>query len=370
MREKNRIKTLQEVAEDINEDIGEFKKLDSSNGYFMSNFRSGRGYELEDTKIRMNMSFKGTNQPTSFGYFKSQKGYNSKLQNKGDFANHYGEYIASIILKQLGKKACKVDLGIATIRNRFNGKETPVKGSLSHFQLRQDEMMIPANIVIEDFKALYPKRYRELTERGRTNSEKNYTNIELILKAFEHKFRKNGQEQDIPAMRQELIDMCVFDILFANRDRHDENFGLRLGQETGRLSFYHLYDNEQILGMQEKSSAAKIYLSNEKEYEKFKETELTSCIGIPGKIQKIQARELLEYLLQNYPNETRVALEDFGRYKLSNLEELLGVIDGLSQEHKDFAKKIFVDRQKEVDMIVKTSDSKTAKNVDDEDISL
>lgn len=354
---QKRLLTLEEVCEDINEkpeEIGKFKRLTKNEGYYISNFRNGRGFELEDTKVKLKMSFDGTHQPTSMGFFKSKKGYNSKYKCTNKiYANHIGEYIASIILKQLGKLACKVDLGYTTITNQYSGKDIEIEGCLSHSQLGKHEMMLPTSVVVEDYRTLSPKKYRELTERGKTGSERNHTNVEIILAAFEAKFKKNGQSDKIPEMRKAFFDMCAFDLLFANRDRHDDNFGLKFDQITNELSFYHLFDDEQILGFQERKASADACLRSEKEFKKFKETELTSCIGIPGNTQQIQSTELLKYLLEKYPKEIIASLEDISRYQFSDLEDLLERIENLSESHKSFAKKIYLDRKKDVWEVVK-----------------
>lgn len=373
------ILSLEEVAKKINErpeDIGKFKRLTRDNGYYISNFRHGRGFVLEDSKIKLKLTFKGTNQPNSFGHFKSKKGYNAKYRCTREFGNHIGEYISSIILKQLGKKACKVDLGYTTITNPYSGKEIEIEGCLSHSQLREHEMMIPACVVIEDFKSLYPKKYRTLTERGRTDSEKNYTNVDIILAAFQNKYKKSGQATSIPKMRKAFFDMCAYDIMFANRDRHDENFGLRVNQETGELSFYHLFDDEQILGMQECVTDVERYIKSDKEYQRFKEEQLTSCIGIPGQTQQIKSIELLKYLLQKYPKEILESIEDIDRYKESDLDELFGRVEKMSEAHKALAKKIFRDRRKEVREVVsefqntQRNTKKTTRDDDDDEVSL
>lgn len=369
---QKRLLTLEEVCEDIHEnpeEIGKFKRLTRKEGYYISNFRNGRGVVVEEGKVKANLSFDGTNQPTSIGYFKSKTGYNSKYKCNKQHANHIGEYVASIILKQLGKLACKVDLGYTTITNHYSGKEIEIEGCLSHSQLGKHEMMLPAKVAIEDYKLTSQKKYRELTERGRTDSEKNYTNVEIILAAFESKFKKNGQAKKIPEMRKAFFDMCAFDILFGNRDRHDENFGLRFDQMANELSFYHLFDDEQILGMQENVTVVEACLKSDKEYNKFKENELTSCIGIPGQTQKIKSIDLLKYLLEKYPKEILDSIQDIGRYQFSDLEDLLDRIENLSNPHKEFAKKIFLDRQKEVGSVIAEYQKRTSskrKNLDEE----
>ena len=153
-------------------------------------------------------------------------------------------------------------------------------------------------------------------------------------------------------MRKAFFDMCAFDLLFGNRDRHDDNFGLKIDQRTNELSFYHLFDDEQILGLQEPKGSAEYCLKSDSEYQSFKQTQLTSCIGIPGKTQQIESTELLRYLLEKYPKEIISSLEDIGRYTYEDLEDLLNRIENLSEPHKKFAKKIFKDRHEEVWNIV------------------
>ena len=76
--------------------------------------------------------------------------------------------------------------------------------------------------------------------------------------------------------------------------------------------------------------------------------------------------ELLEYLLENYPEETQDSLKDIGRYTISNLEETLEICPGLSEEHKQLAKKIFLEREKEIEETVKAFNEKQSlKTIDD-----
>lgn len=361
-----KILSLDEVSQRINERIGKFKLLSPETGYYIDSQRGKNFFWLEENKIRMNMAFEGTHQPTSFGYFKSKKGYNSKYKNNKQFANHYGEYISSIILKQLGKKACKVDLGVVNVTNPYSGKTLEVEGILSHYQLDRTEMMIPANVIIERFKGSNPKKYKELIGGGNSASENHYTNIEILLTAFEDTFRKSSMPEKVPEIRKYIFDMCAFDIKFGNRDRHDENLGLKFNQQTNKFDMYHLFDNEQILGMQENKSDIIGYLGDPKKFEKFKEKELTSCIGIPGAPQKIDPMELLKYLLQKYPEEMRSSLADIGRYTHSDLIEVMNSCEGLSEEHKAFASKIFLDREKSIQKLLEELDKSKFSKDDDE----
>lgn len=357
-----KLKSLDEVCQEMHEErLGVFKEFTPQNHYFPVSLRD-QGHrepvQLNEGKLRATLSFRGTNQPISFGYFKSIKGYNSKYKNNKEYADHYGEYIACIILKQLGKKSCKVDLGTLDVRNRFNNKVIKVDGILSHFQLSQEEVFRPICAVVESYAIMSPKKYKELTERGKTHSSSNNTNIEIILASIEDLLTKENQSERIPEIRKKFFDMCIFDLKFANRDRHDDNFGLKVNQATNEIDFYPLFDNEQILGFQENRPAAKAFSENDDDYERFRKRELTSYIGVPGKTLKITSKELLEYLLEHYYEETMNSINDIGRYKLENLNEVMEICPGLSEEHKELARKIFIAREKEIADVVKAHNEK------------
>lgn len=363
------LKSLEAVKEEINEELGIVKKLNPQNGYYFYT-HGAREYEMRDTKAETTMCHKDDN-GLILAHFKSKKGYNTKLKNSKDFANHYAEYIAYLILKQLGKKVCKVDLGEIQIKNKYSKKVINVEGVLSYYEFTLEESFKPLMSIVESYKKEYPKKYKEMIIQGTTNSEKNYVNIEIILRTLEEYYRKNGQSDKIPQMRKEFFDMCMFDLLFANRDRSDDNFGVKVNQSTNEINFYPLFDNEQILGMQEEKSDIVRYLSSEKEYQKYKKQNLTSFIGIPEKTQRTEPTTLLQYLLEHYYEETMDSLSDISRYKFENLEEILEICSGLSQEHKTFAKKIFLERQEEISDTLKDFKQRKAKeNLREDDDSL
>ncbi len=349
----DKVISLEEISKDINEKIGEFKKFRADNGYFMVSFRDEKRIQLYDRKISTNLSFRETNQEVTFGHFKSKTGYNiGTFKNEKEYANHYGEYIAYIILKQLGKDACKVNLGEIEVKNSYDEKIV-VQGILSHYELSQQEIYKPICTVIDNYKETQFDRYKERVLEKDPNNYKNYNNIEVILDAIDIFYRKNGQESKLKEARKKFFDMCIFDIKFANRDRHGSNFGLKINQLTNEIEFYSLFDNEQILGFQENKSDVIKYLSNVEHYKKFNSKELTSCIGIPQNSRDIPPQELLSYLLEHYPKETMSSLQDINIYKVSHLEEIMDLCHGLSEEHKQFAKKIFREIEKEIESTIK-----------------
>ena len=124
------VKSLKEVRNEIHEQIGVQKKLNPKNGYFFTSY-GRRTVSQRNEKVHATMTYKDPTGVLKLGEFKSKSGYNSKLKNNKEYANHYAEYIAYLILKQLGKDVCKVDLGEIDIKNKYSSKTISVEGVLS-----------------------------------------------------------------------------------------------------------------------------------------------------------------------------------------------------------------------------------------------
>lgn len=359
---ERKVKSLEEISDEINEQLGVFKKFERKSGFYPITrhyFHSSTGrilynkdYDLVSEKLHRDYHVRNL-QGVTTAFFKSKRGYKTKLDNKKEHADHYGEYIAFLILKQLGKKVCKSDLGEFEIVFPFNKKVKTIEGVLSHpeFDELKGESFREFSTIIDDYRNTYPKKYQALIGDSNPLIEANYTNVEVILKVIEEYCKKNDQEHKLPQIRKDFFDMLIFDLKFANRDRHEGNFGLKVS-DTGEIDFYPLFDNEQILGMQLEKNTASRYLDDKQAYQRLKKEDLTSYIGIPGKPQHVESDRLLLYLLENYYDETKDSLDDIGRYSLNDLEEVLEVCPGLSTAHKDLAKKVFIDREKEINDVI------------------
>lgn len=366
---KKKVKSLEEVRNEINEQLGVFKKFDKKSGFFISSrtfvHSSGkvfynREYDLVAEKLHSDLKIK-TLHGVITAFFKSKAGYNTKLINKREFAGHYGEYLSFLILKQLGKKVCKSDLGELEIMFPFSKKNKTIEGVLSYpaFDEINGEMFREYSTIVDDYRHTYPKKYQNLIGDANPSLDSNITNVEVILKVLEEYCRSNGQEEKFPQIKKDFFDMMIFDLKFANRDRHEGNFGLKI-LKTGEIEFYPLFDNEQILGLQCEKKSAEAYVQEDTFVEKLKESDLGSYIGVPGDPQHANFSKTLKYLLEHYYEETKESLEDIGRYTYSHLEEVLEVCPGLSEPHKDLAKKIFKTREKEINEIV--SEFEKSKN--------
>jgi len=354
------IKTLNQVAKTLGtKKLGEYIDFTPANGYYDMTFRGPKNYTLKDGKIGKNVSIKDTDGTISYAYFKSRASFSSRFKLSRKHGNHFGEYLGSIILEQLEMPACRVDIGVFPFKHPYKqGAIIPLEGSLSHYQLEQNENFVPLSVIAQLYRSSNKKQFSSLLGKKKNNevpsfSSGHFTNIEIILASMDEFLKRGDQEYKIPEIRKQLFRMILFDLKFANRDRHDENFGLKLDQDTGAIDFYGLFDNEQILGFQLSEPLAEDVANNDKKFDDYKRKEFTSYIGYPGKPVKVSSEDLFRYLLNNYPKETIEAYQYVSRYTLDNLEEAIDTcLPDVTEGHKKLACRLFEDREKEMAQVL------------------
>lgn len=269
----------------------------------------------------------------------------------------YGEFIAYLLQKKVGFPACDVDILRRNIALPFSksGRKVEVNGCISYSDLKKDEDLVQAINVLAWYKMEHYDEYvkimnplgLEIAPNDRLldiNNEQNNNNMELIVPAFEAYARElaGATDEEVSKLRQDLINMVVFDCKFGNTDRNDENYGLAVSKDGVRL--YPSFDNEYILGMSEavedieRYSAARLQEHIDKD--------LTSRMGVSSQVSKLGYQAMLTFLFTTYPEETKKAYEDVTKIKESDLVTIMEECEGLDEFHKDYALRIFRSRNR------------------------
>lgn len=277
-------------------------------------------------------------------------------------ASEYGEFIASLIAKQISIPACDVEL----VRKRMyysrskSGKSEIVPGCISYSDLKDGESLVLAINILAWYKSEHEDEYFKIMDPLGLYDKNDYSidpnnasvnnNLELVIPAFEAYIKEvcGGTQEDCDEIRQSIIDMVTFDCRYANRDRNDENYGLGIGPD-GKVRFYSIFDNEYILGFSEveedilKYSAARLQEHINKD--------LYSTMGISSKPTKISSTAMMTYLFTTYPEETKKAYDKISNFKENDLIEIMEQCEGLPDVYKEYASKIFRMRQRELEAI-------------------
>ena len=274
-------------------------------------------------------------------------------------ANHYGEFIGSVLAREADMQACKAELAhlgryysnIHKERNHATPEEKD--GCIIYSQLEKGDTLEPGVLTIERFRDIHKERYEEIIKDERHINER-HDSVELVLASgisrVEDFYRTDGRysEEFIQAKMQQtkkrIIEMIVYDCLYGNYDRHDENWSMHL-KASGDIDLYPLYDNEKVLGLYENQNFIEDTLRNE-EVEKKAEEMFFSRMHVPGETKKNSTyKEMLKYLMNTYPQETREMLQkQLSRHTAESIRKRLEECDGLPSVYVDFGTQMYTYR--------------------------
>lgn len=276
--------------------------------------------------------------------------------------NHYGEVVGSELAKKMGMEACDSELvNVNTEKNKYTrGRIVFKEGCIIYSKQKRTETLIPGKIVVDKFKTACPEKYDELAKSKKSDyyiysseTEANANNIEIVLAAIEYSMQTEGATaEEIAAARRYMLQMVVYDCVFGNNDRHDENWSLVRDLETGKIKVYPAYDNERVLGLYENHRFITEAVRREKAAEA-SDIALTSRMGIPGMPEKVKYSVLLEYLSEHYPEEMLPVMKQvLERVSSKDVLEILSACEGLPIEYIEFGTLMYSERRKTVEKLV------------------
>ncbi len=272
-------------------------------------------------------------------------------------ANHYGEFVGYALAMYSDVPVCKAELAhlsryyknIHKFRN--NGTPEEKDGCITYSKLMDHDILKHGKIVIDLFSNSQREKFNKLSEKDSAFNKPD--NIEVILASVEEATRsfyreksdcpENYIEQKVRENRSSMIQMMVYDCLYGNNDRHDENWAMKINKSD--ISVYPLYDNERVLGLYENQNFIEEALKLNK-VEEVSEKTLFSRMRVPGdKNEKCSYKDVLEYLMQNYTEETATALKK----SLSNntpeiVQGILEECEGLPECYVDFGTRMYQSR--------------------------
>ena len=176
-------------------------------------------------------------------------------------ANHYGEFIGYLLSLGSRTPACKVELAHLSEyyenihKERNNGTPEEKDGCISYSHQEKGQILHHGKLVIDEY----------LRENSSSEFEfkKYYENdIDICIAAIEEETRRYYQkssfkrsedyiEEKVKENRKAALNMIVYDCLYGNNDRHDENWAMVKDLDGLDISLYPLYDNERVLGLYE-----------------------------------------------------------------------------------------------------------------------
>lgn len=275
-------------------------------------------------------------------------------------ANHYGEFVGSVLASETGIPACKAELAhlskyYANIhKERNHGTPEEKDGCIIYSQLAREDTLEAGKITIEKFKDKYRESYDEIIKDDKHKGDVN-DNVELVLAASISRvadfYRKKGNcsEEFIQAKMQQtkkrMIEMIVYDCLYGNYDRHDENWSMHI-KANQDIDLYPLYDNEKVLGLYENQDFIEKALRSEN-MENIAEETFFSIMHVPGETKEHSTyKDMLTYLMRTYPHETEEILrKQLSKNTDEHIKRYLEDCEGLPSAYINFGTQMYAYRR-------------------------
>lgn len=310
------------------------------------------------------------------GLFKPQR---FEFGNRKVFcANHYGEVVGHAIACNGGIASCPAELAhlskyYSNIHKERN-KGTPIEknGCITYNILSKNSSLEPGQMVISYFELHHSEEFNKLTRQDIRNSEK-YDNIEVILASIEARTREYYSHDPsssetyikykINENKKRMLETIIYDCLYGNNDRHDENWSMEKKNDGSDISIYYLYDNERVLGLYQNQDEIETALSTDS-VERYSENVLFSRMKVPGETKKHSTyKDVLIYLLKHYELETQSIINQLTeRNTPEKISAILEGCEGLPECYKKFASQMY---QIRYDFAKSLCIKKDTKNKDD-----
>lgn len=289
-------------------------------------------------------------------------------------ANHYGELVGYLLAIGSRTQSCKVELAHLSKyyenihKERNNGTPESKDGCIIYSHLERTQMLEHGKVCIDNY----------ITENH--GAFENYRsdindNIDVCIKAIEFSTRKFYEKSDIKRTpeyieekvqenRKKAINMIIYDCLYGNNDRHDENWALVKDSEGRDISLYRLYDNERVLGLYENIRTIQSALDSDS-IEKDSERILFSRMKVPGE-EKVGSsyKKVLTYILNNYPEAEELLTIHLKGNTPRNVRMYLESCENLPEEYITFGSKMYESRFEFAKELLQQKDKKDSPEKD------
>lgn len=157
-------------------------------------------------------------------------------------------------------------------------------------------------------------------------------NTELIDAGFQVIRRFEYWEQ----IKQEFIDMLVFDILIGNQDRHPFNWQILFLDEGPKFS--PIYDNGASLGFRFEDGKLREMISSVTKMNKYvRQTRVKAGLF---EAKKVKATDLLIYLQIHFPDNLKISVKKLEGFSINRYHQFIQSLDLLSDTQKLWLKRI------------------------------
>lgn len=251
---------------------------------------------------------------------------------------HIGDFLATIIGKKIGFKVCDTELYKAPLQ--IKGFDT---GILSYVSLSDDDYTLTSKSIIAEY-------LKSKNEEMRTSIDVD-TAIEAM---FFYVTKNNRPYQEFLDFKQDFINMLVYDSKFMISDRFLDDWFFRKSKTSGAVDLYPMFDNEMLLGFDQKVEELEADSITEEFINKIDDNhtlKIVTPLDIVNGNNDADYHNVIRYILKKYPKQTKKAIQDVKKFTIQDLEEVLEEIEGVSSIRKKLTLRLFAKREQEIDKV-------------------
>ena len=146
------------------------------------------------------------------------------------------------------------------------------------------------------------------------------------------------------SMLQNFFEMCIFDILIANQDRHCENWGILKEIKKGEFEFAPLYDNGSSLGCYLTEARIQNCLGDERAFNGFNNRAYTIFT-----IKDVERPKISMFIEELISHDKPIFERAFSKFSIINYDSIYKVINigednFFTKSRKEFIIKLIISR--------------------------
>lgn len=231
-------------------------------------------------------------------------------------------------------------------------------------------MLHHGKLVVDDYVREHPSPDYEFKRNYENNIDICIAAIEETTRNYYEKSSIKRSEEYIEAKvlenRKAALNMIIYDCLYGNNDRHDENWAMVKDLDGREIELYPLYDNERVLGLYENIRTIEASLENDTVNED-SERILFSRMTVPNQNGTSSSyKDVLTHLISKY-RETGELLE---RHLKGNppikVKMYLESCEGLPRAYIDYGAKMYESRFNFAKELIRKKET----SLDDDDSSV
>lgn len=261
----------------------------------------------------------------------------SEIEQDGTPAKYaHAEKLASTLGEYLGVNCHRTELA------KRNGRD----GCICYNFLQPDEEFMDGHTIMEN-TLNHLKNLDTFKKKNDIRIEQVEDKIPLIFKSLALTLKSmNIDKENSDDIKTDFLKMIVFDCLIGNNDRHSENWGIIINNQSNKARFVPLFDNECSFGFNYSNKSVDKALQDTNSFDTFNKKTLKMRMRPPGSKYWSPYTEVVDYLVENSSKAHGIMQDMVGKLTDEKIDGFINSFDDtLPGNYKKLAQKVITTRR-------------------------